>query len=93
MIFKVRVMVEKDEGSYHAFCPDLKGLHVDGDTPEEAFAVAKDAVAAYIESLIRHGDPIPVGCIGNHRESVGKAFCSTFINSNKFQEEYVLATI
>lgn len=93
MILKVKVLVEEDQGTYHAFCPDLKGLHVDGDTPEEVFEIAKDAVSAYLSSLIKHGDPIPVGCMQEHRESIGKAICTTFARSNKFKEEYVLATV
>ena len=93
MILKVKILVEEDEGSYHAFCPELKGLHVDGDTPEEVFEVAKDAVHAYLNSLIKHGEPIPVGCVQGHHESIGKTFCSTFRRSDKFKEEYVLATV
>jgi predicted RNase H-like HicB family nuclease len=59
--FLVRVIVEKDEGGYHGYCPDLKGLHVFGKTSEEAKANAKHAAIAYIGTLIKHGDPIPVG--------------------------------
>lgn len=58
---KIQIIVEKDENSFHAYCPALRGLHVDGDTVEEAFDVAKDAVVLYVQSLIEHGDPIPVG--------------------------------
>ena len=61
--FRVEVIVEPDEIGFHAYCPALKGLHTCGDTEEEAVQNAKDAAIAYLESLIKHGDPIPVGVI------------------------------
>ncbi len=30
-----------------------------GDTLDEVFAMAKDAIEGYLISLIKHGDPIP----------------------------------
>jgi len=57
----VQICVEPDNGSFHAWCPGLKGLHVDGETGDQALANAKDAVVAYLESLVKHGEPIPVG--------------------------------
>jgi predicted RNase H-like HicB family nuclease len=59
--FQVVLVVEPDEDEFHAFCPALKGLHAPGATEQEALKNAKDAAAAYILSLIKHGDPIPVG--------------------------------
>lgn len=55
------VVVEKDGNCFHAFCPGLKGLHVDGSTEEEALQNAAQAANCYITSLIRHGDPLPIG--------------------------------
>ena len=59
--FTVDIIVEPDEGEFHAYCPALKGLHVGGRTEEEALKNAMDAVDLYLKSLIKHGDPIPVG--------------------------------
>jgi predicted RNase H-like HicB family nuclease len=59
--FQVEIVVEPDGDEYHAYCPALKGLHTCGATVKEALNNARDAAAAYIESLIKHGDPIPVG--------------------------------
>lgn len=59
--FKVQVIIEPDETGFHAYCPALKGLHTCGDTKEEALKNAKDAVIAYLKSLIKHSDPIPIG--------------------------------
>lgn len=57
----VEIVIEPDEGGFHAFWPALKGLHVDGITEQEALQNAKDAAIAYLRSLIEHGDPIPKG--------------------------------
>jgi len=63
VVFKIQVVVEPVEKGFHGYCPALKGLHTDGKTVEEAFANAYDAAQAYIRSLIKHGDPIPVGVL------------------------------
>lgn len=60
IIFTVTVVTENDGGHFHAYCPALKGLHVDGNTEEEARKNAKDAAIAYIKSLIKHSEPIPL---------------------------------
>jgi len=55
------VIVEREEeGGYHAFCPALKGCHTQGETLEEALANAREAIAAYLESLRAHGEPLPL---------------------------------
>ena len=59
--FTIQVIVEPDEGGFHAYCPALKGLHVSGDTEEEALQNARDAAMAYLSSLVKHGEPIPLG--------------------------------
>ncbi|MCH8864428.1 MAG: type II toxin-antitoxin system HicB family antitoxin [Chloroflexi bacterium] len=61
--FKIEIIVEPDDGGFHGYCPVLQGLHVSGDTEEEAVQNAKDAAIAYLESLIKHGDSIPIGVI------------------------------
>ena len=58
--FKIDIIVEPDESGFYAHCPALKGLHVSGETREEALQNARDAATAYLESLIKHGDPIPI---------------------------------
>ena len=59
--FKITFVVEPDEDSFHAYCPALKGLHSSGDSEEEALNNASDAAVVYLKSLMKHGDPIPVG--------------------------------
>ncbi len=61
--FRVGIVIEPDDDQYHAYCPALEGLHVSGTTEAEALQHARDAVMAYLRSLIKHGDPIPLGII------------------------------
>lgn len=59
--FEFVVHVEKDGDGYYAFCPGIKGLHVDGATEEEAIENATEGVRVRIESLLKDGEPLPVG--------------------------------
>lgn len=63
MEFKVQIETEPDGDLFHAYCRALKGLHVSGTTEKEAIENAKDAAIAYLTSVIKHGDPIPIGVI------------------------------
>ena len=58
--FRVRINVEKDGEGYHSYTPSLRGIHMGGDTPEEALSIAKEAAALMLKSMIKHGDTIPV---------------------------------
>jgi len=58
---KFRVCVEPDDDGFHAYCPAFKGLHVGGETVEEAIDNAREAAELYLRSLVRHRDPLPVG--------------------------------
>jgi len=64
--FSVDIVVEPDDDGFHAFCPALKGLHVGGESEQEALKNAVDGAMLYLRSLIRHGDPIPVGVTVEH---------------------------
>lgn len=48
-----------EEGGYIVRCPALPGLVTEGDTLEEARAMAEDAIRGYIESLRKDRLPIP----------------------------------
>lgn len=61
LLLSISVVVERDENRFHAYAPALKGLHVDGETEEDAFRNAGEAISVYLESLRRHGDPLPIG--------------------------------
>jgi predicted RNase H-like HicB family nuclease len=58
--FRYTVIFEREaDGGYHVFCPSLKGCHSQGDTLDEAQRNIEEAIAAYLESLRAHGEPIP----------------------------------
>ena len=72
---RVRVCIEQDGAMYHAYAPGLKGIHVGGETEQEAFQNVQDAVFAYLESLIKHGDPFPAILIKTPtRNKISKRF-------------------
>jgi antitoxin HicB len=55
-----RVIIEQDEdGIFFAECPTLPGCISQGNTRNEALDNIKDAIHGYIESLQKHGEPIP----------------------------------
>jgi antitoxin HicB len=57
---RYRVVIEQDEdGVFVAECPALPGCISQGKSRQEAVANIKDAIAGYLESLRKHGDPIP----------------------------------
>lgn len=57
---KFRVIIEQDEdGVFVAHCPALPGCISQGATRDEAQANIKEAITGYLESLKKHGEPIP----------------------------------
>ena len=58
---RYRVVIEQDEdGVFVAECPTLPGCISQGASRQEAVTNIKDAIAGYLESLKKHGDPIPL---------------------------------
>ena len=53
------VMTPDIAGGYVVTCPALPGLVTEGDTLEQARLMATDAIQGYLESLKKHGEPIP----------------------------------
>ncbi len=57
---KFRIHIEQDEdGKFVASCPTLPGCWSQGETRQEAVKNISDAIEGYLESLKKHGDPIP----------------------------------
>jgi len=56
------IVLEEDEavGGFTVTCPALPGVVTEGDTLEEARAMAADAIEGYLEVLQEDGLPIPV---------------------------------
>ncbi|HVB61985.1 MAG TPA: type II toxin-antitoxin system HicB family antitoxin [Ktedonobacteraceae bacterium] len=49
-----------DEGGYTVTVPALPGCITQGETIEECIQRAQEAIIGYIESLIAHGEPVPL---------------------------------
>jgi predicted RNase H-like HicB family nuclease len=59
-----RVLIEQDEdGVFVAEVPALPGCISQGNSRTEAVANIKEAIAAYLESLQKHGEPVPPSVI------------------------------
>jgi len=58
---RYRVIIEQDEdGVFVAECPTLPGCISQGASRQEAITNIMDAIAGYVESLKKHGEPIPL---------------------------------
>ncbi len=57
--FELRPLEETEGGGWLIVYPDLPGCMSDGETPEEAMANGRDAVAAWIKAAEEAGRDIP----------------------------------
>jgi len=48
-----------EEGGFVASFPALPGCQTQGETFEEVIAMAKEALVGFLETMHRHGQPIP----------------------------------
>ncbi len=58
MTYTYRIILEPDEGGFHASVPALPGCHTWGKTINEARAMVRDAIGVYLRSLIADGEEI-----------------------------------
>lgn len=80
---KIRFVVERDGDEFHAFCPDLKGVHAAGATQAEAIEQGKKAVELYVLSLLKHDEPLPVGVLVDRTVSVRELLREVFAPSRR----------
>jgi antitoxin HicB len=65
--YEYTIVIERQpEGEYLVTVPALPGCFTEGRTLEEARVMAADAVSAYLYSLRKHGEPIPVEATHEH---------------------------
>jgi len=57
--YRFSVVIERDKDGYFAFCPELQGCYVQGDTREEALENIKDAIRLHVEGRIESCEEIP----------------------------------
>ncbi len=53
------VIYEQGPTTWGAYCPDLPGLGVVGDTRQEAEQLIREGVELHIASLREHGEAVP----------------------------------
>ncbi len=53
------IVIEKAEGNWGAFVPDLPGCVALGDTVEETVRLMREAIDMHLEGMAEDGDPIP----------------------------------
>ncbi len=53
------IVIEKADGNYSAYAPDLPGCVATGETPREAEDNMCEAIRFHIEGLIEDGQPVP----------------------------------
>ncbi|MCX6669355.1 MAG: type II toxin-antitoxin system HicB family antitoxin [Methanothrix sp.] len=56
---KYAIIIEKGEGNYSAYCPDLPGVVAAGETEEETAELMRDAIEFHLEGLKEDKIPIP----------------------------------
>lgn len=64
-----RVITGEPVEGYLGEVPELPGCVTAGETPEAALASLQQAMAAWIESALVHGDPVPEPAAGPVRLS------------------------
>ena len=53
------VVIERADGNYSAYVPDLPGCVAVGDTIEETQAAIGEAIRCHLAGMREDGDPIP----------------------------------
>jgi predicted RNase H-like HicB family nuclease len=53
------VVIEKAEGNYSAYVPDLPGCVATGSTITEVESEIRDAIAFHLEGMREDGQPVP----------------------------------
>lgn len=59
MPMRYAIVIEKGEGNYSAYVPDLPGCVAVGDTVEETEREIQEAIAFHLEGMRADGLPIP----------------------------------
>jgi len=53
------VIIEHEGDSWGAYCPDLPGVGVGGDTREQVDRLIREAITFHLDGLRETGQPIP----------------------------------
>ncbi|WP_109079263.1 type II toxin-antitoxin system HicB family antitoxin [Aggregatibacter kilianii] len=79
MLYPVGIEKGDQDHAYGVIVPDIPGCFSAGDTLEEAFRNAQEAIAFHIEGLIEDGEEVPLpsdleSYVGNEEEYAGFTF-------------------
>lgn len=58
-MYRFLVVIEKANGNYSAYSPDLPGCVATGKTREDAERNMREAMLMHVEGLIEDGEPVP----------------------------------
>jgi len=58
-MYRFLIVIEKADGSYSAYCPDLPGCVATGKTQDETAKKMHEAVAMHIQGMLEDNLPIP----------------------------------
>ncbi len=58
--YRYLVVIEKANGNYSAYVPDLPGCVTTGKTMDEIQHNIREAIELHLEGMRRNGEPIPV---------------------------------
>jgi len=58
-MYRFLIVVEKANGNYSAYSPDLPGCVATGKTREDAERNMREAMLMHVEGLIEDGEPVP----------------------------------
>lgn len=74
--YTFKVVVEPDEGGYHAYCPVLRryGAVTQGDSAEEALKNIHEVVRMIVDELREDHVPLPACVIGDREITAQRAF-------------------
>jgi predicted RNase H-like HicB family nuclease len=70
--FTVVLDPDEDEGGYTVTVPALPGCITQGDSFEDAIAMARDAIQGYVESMIAHGETVPLDPVAEELAHTGR---------------------
>ena len=59
MTHRYLIVVEKADGNYSAYSPDIPGCVAVGDTPEEVVRNMREAIVFHVQGLIEDSLPVP----------------------------------
>lgn len=58
-MYRFLVVIEKANGNYSAYSPDLPGCVATGKTRQNAERNMREAMLMHVEGLIEDGEPVP----------------------------------